>query len=409
MQVCVCLLSSQLLSADPATKDALASESSSSTLENRSTTSLSVSDLAKRLDESKQLLQALGATNPTTVSLAAFDSRTDRMQIVSLEKDSFLTKGGDYHLESQLGRNLHVRIVRPNGVNTAVTVSDAATGNILFPLMVRYPIERDGNVETAYYVSAHQALISDDLAASGRTYVTTMLDQAAQDLATSGVVIPQDIVAMAAHLVIVEHTDHRRFLNDNRADIYPEVLSLYALNRGDTFRYSVSSAGAGGMIQMIPKTYNAIREHHPNVTLDADFVTGMQNHQNALKAMLLYISDTWRFLQSQDEVQQALQSGTATKTELLAAGYNSNPYKLPSYLSNGGSAWRSLIPAETQMYLAIYQSVDSNVDFQIEASPLIATTTAPLAAPAASLARETTAALVSWVGSYLSPSLLLNR
>jgi len=215
---------------------------------------------------------------------------------------------------------------------------------------------------------------------------------------------------VAAHLVIVEHTDHRRFLNENRADIYPEVLSLYALNRGDTFRYSVSSAGAGGMIQMIPKTYDAIREHHPNVALDADFVSGMQNHENALKAMLLYINDTWKFLQSQDEVQQALQSGSATKTELLAAGYNSNPYKLPSYLSDGGSAWRSLIPAETQMYLAIYQSVDSNVEFGVAETPsAVATTTVPILAPVAALARETTTALVSWVGNALLPSKVLTR
>jgi len=409
MQVCVCLLSSQLLFAQPSTKT-VALDSSSSSIEKDAAASLSVSELTQKLTDAKQLLHAQGSSNSTTVSLAAFDSRADQTHLVSLEKDQFLAKGGDYRLTSQLGANLRVRIVRPNGVNTAVTVSNATTGNTLFPLMVRYPIERDGNVQPAYYVSAHQALISDDLVASGRTYVTSMLDQAAQDLAANGVAVPQDIVAVAAHLVIVEHTDHQRFLNENRADIYPEVLSLYALNRGDTFRYSVSSAGAGGMIQMIPKTYQAIREHHPNVALDADFVSGMQDHANALKAMLLYINDTWKFLQSSDEVQQALQSGSATKTELLAAGYNSNPYKLPSYLSNGGSAWRSLIPAETQMYLAIYQSVDSNVDFQVGSThSVVATTTAPIFAPAASLARETTAALVSWVGSYLSPSLVLNR
>lgn len=404
MQVVVCLLSSQLLFAAPSTS------TDASNSPNSSATSLSVSELTQKLTESKELLQAQGSTNSSTVSLAAFDSRTNQMQMLSLDKDSFLTKGGDYHLTSQLGEKLRVRIVRPNGVNTAVTVSDSTTGNTLFPLMVRYPIERDGNVEPAYYVSAHQALISDDLIASGRNYVSSMLGQAAQDLATSGVVIPQDIVEVAAHLVIVEHTDHRRFLNENRADIYPEVLSLYALNRGDTFRYSVSSAGAGGMIQMIPKTYDAIREHHPNVTLDANFVSGMQNHENALKAMLLYINDTWKFLQNQDEVQQALQSGSATKIELLAAGYNSNPYKLPSYLSNGGTAWRSLIPEETQMYLAIYQSVDSNVDFEIGATPSVTTaTTVPVLAPVAALARETTTALASWVSHTLSPSLLLNR
>jgi hypothetical protein len=409
MQVFVCLLSSQLLFAEPSTR-AISPDSASSSLENRSTTSLSVSDLTQKLAESREMLQTHGAMNSSTVSLAAFDSRTNQMQMLSLDKDSFLVKGGDYHLVSQLGENLRVRIVRPNGVNTAVTVSDTATGNTLFPLMVRYPIERNGTVEPAYYVSAHPALISDDLIASGRNYVTTMLDQARQELAANGVMIPEDVVAVAAHLVIVEHTDHKRFLNENRAEISTEVLSLYALNRGDTFRYSVSSAGAGGMIQMIPKTYQAIREHHPEITLDADFVSGMQNHANALKAMLLYLNDTWKFLQSQGEVQQALQSGSATKTELLAAGYNSNPDKLPLSLSNGSGSWRSLIPAETQMYLAIYQSVDSNVDFGTSEAPsVVAATTVPLFAPVAALARETTTALVSWVGNALSPSLVFSH
>src|SRR6185503_2483528 len=152
----------------------------------------------------------------------------------------------------------------------------------------------------------------------------SMFGQATQELQSNGVAIPADIVAVAKHLVIVEHTDHKRFRDEERANIYPEVLALYALNRGDTYRYSVSSAGAGGMIQMIPKTYAAIRANHPSVTLEPDFVSGMQNHANALKAMLLYINDTWKFLQTTDEVKQALSSGTATKTELLAAGYNSN-------------------------------------------------------------------------------------
>src|SRR5206468_8743993 len=138
---------------------------------------------------------------------------------------------------------------------------------------------------------------------------------------------------------------------------------LYALNQGETFKYSISSAGAGGMIQMIPRTYEAIRQHHPGIGLEPDFVRGMSNHANALKAMLLYIDDTWKYLDRTTEVQEALRSNTATKAELLAAGYNSNPYRLPTYLSTGGAQWRTLIPAETQMYLAIYKSVDSNVDF----------------------------------------------
>src|SRR5918999_456906 len=345
MQASVCLFVANLVFTQPASGDALP-----------------VSQLNEQLAAAKRTLQTQ-TFSTTAVQLAAFNSKTGQMNVLSIDKESFLTKGGDYQMVSNLGANLRVRIVRANGVNTSVIVSDLATRKSLYPLMVRYPIEKAGNVTPAFYVSSHPALISDELVASGKTYVESMMGQAVQSLAADGVHIPSDLVEIASHLVIVEHTDHRRFNHENRAEIYPEVLSLYALNRGDTYRYSVSSAGAGGMIQMIPKTYAAIREQHPHVSLHSDFVHGMQDHANALKAQLLYLKDTWKFLQSQDEVQQALRNGTATKTELLAAGYNSNPYRLPNYLENGGSSWRSLIPAETQMYLFIYQSVDSHVEF----------------------------------------------
>ena len=58
----------------------------------------------------------------------------------------------------------------------------------------------------------------------------------------------------------------------------------------------------------------------------------------------------------------------ATKTELIAAGYNSNAAKLPTYLKRGGDNWRTLIPRETQLYLQIYKSFDSLVPLQTRAS-----------------------------------------
>ena len=400
MQACVCLFVANLTLAQPVSAELpVASLSQSEAKPN----ALSVDVINQQLTTAKRTLLAQSFST-TNVQLAAFNSTTGQMNVLSIDKESFLTKGGDYQMVSNLGANLRVRIVRANGVNTSVIVSDPATRKSLYPLMVRYPIEKAGNVSPAFYVSAHPALISDELVASGRKYVESMMGQAVNSLAADGVHIPADLVESASHLVIVEHTDHRRFKTENRAEIYPEVLSLYALNRGDTYRYSVSSAGAGGMIQMIPKTYAAIREQHPNVSLHNDFVRGMQDHANALKAQLLYIQDTWKFLQSQDEVQQALRSGAATKTELLAAGYNSNPYRLPNYLANGGNGWRSLIPAETQMYLSIYQSVDTHVEFT--AASTSADVTTATVSPAASFASEATATLISWVGNLLpKPSL----
>jgi len=246
-----------------------------------------------------------------------------------------------------------------NGVNTAVTVSDNA-GRQLMPLIVEFPIERGGVYrETAYYTSAHPALLSQELVRAGQTYIHNMLDLAAKRLRDRGVPVSPVIIDIAERLCVVEHVDHERFRMENRIALYEEIYSLYALNELDTYRYAVSFAGAGGMVQMIPSTYQMIRRLHPAANLNPDFLSGMRNHTNALEAMLLYMSDTWSDLMSNPDVVAAYQSGLATQSELMAAGYNSNPARLGLYLNRGGSEWRTLIPRETQTYLQIYKNLEA--------------------------------------------------
>ena len=326
-------------------------------------TAISVVELNQRITEARQLLQESPTISRDSVRVAALDSRNGELTTIPLSKDAFLTKDANIEATTAAGEKVHVRVVRANGVNTAITLGDATTNESLIPLLVQFPIVRDGAVsEVAYYTSVHPALMSTELSSNGQSYIRTMLDRAAANLAAQGFTIPSDIVDIAEHLCVVEHTDHKRFMHENAGELFPEILSLYALNQGNTFRYSVSTAGAGGMIQMIPKTYEAIRQSHPNAALNSDFVSGMRDHSNALKAMLLYMNDTWNGLANSSEVRDAVNSGIATKPELLAAGYNSNPTRLPRYLKEGGAGWRSLIPAETQMYLAIYGAVDKNLD-----------------------------------------------
>ena len=115
---------------------------------------------------------------------------------------------------------------------------------------------------------------------------------------------------------------------------------------------------------MIPSTYRMVRSMHPAVGLNPDFVAGMRNHGNALEAMLLYMQDTWNGLALNQDVLDAMARNEATQAELVAAGYNSNPARLPLYLRRGGAGWRSLIPRETQVYLPIYKSVESLMEFK---------------------------------------------
>src|SRR5437762_2058974 len=388
--------------------------SASATVSSSANPALLPAEIAQRIAEARQLLKAQSAVSATSVTLASLDTETSQINLFSVPKDSYLTVGSNLVATTQLGRSVCLHVINANGVNTSVSVKDATTGKQLVPLVVQYPIVKDGTVtETAYYTSAHPALMSAGVATAGNTYVTSMLETAAQRLADNGQKISPEIVNVAEHLVIVEHTDHKRFLNEDRGKIYPEVLTLYALNQGDTFRYSVSSAGAGGMIQMIPRTYAGIKQQHPTANLKSDFVDGMRDHANALQAMLLYINDTWNYLQKNEEVQDALRNGMATKAELLAAGYNSNPMRLPAYLKNGGAGWRNLIPAETQMYLAIYKSVDGNVQFKNDSSQ---ESLAQISLPSAELgefaaSRGIGAMVLTWLSKELevSTQLLVSR
>jgi hypothetical protein len=304
------------------------------------------------------------------VTLAILDRRSNRIHQLTLPKETFLTKGTELTMSTSLGMLVNLRVIRANGVNTAVTVFDTS-GYSLMPLLVEFPIEKRGVFrELAYYTSAHPALMSPELARSGQLYVRTMLDFAAKRLREKGVHVSPQIVDVAERLCLVEHVDHDRFRLENRAALFEEIYSLFALNQLDTYRYSVSSAGAGGMVQMIPWAYNLMRQRHPSVGLMPDFVIGMQTHANALQAMLLYMNDTWNDLSANEEVQYALSGKMATQTELLAAGYNSNAARLPQYLRRGGSSWRTLIPRETQMYLQIYKNFEALVPIKQRSSTL---------------------------------------
>jgi hypothetical protein len=324
---------------------------------------------ADRALKTRPVLTSYSTSGLSTITMAAMEPGVSQVHLISLSKDVFLTKGANLMLTTSLGKLVHFEVIRANGVNTAVQIYDE-TGKSFIPILVQYPIEKFGTFrENAYYTSAHPALLSPEVVKTGQNYVRTMIDLAAGRLKMSGIVISPSVLDVAERLCIVEHTDHDRFRRENRKMLFDEIFSLYTLNQLDTYRYSVSTAGAGGMVQMIPATYLMMRNAHPGAGLNPDFVAGMRNHGNALEAMLLYMQDTWNGLVLNPDIAQALATGIATQPELMAAGYNSNPAKLPSYIRRGGTSWRTLIPRETQMYLQIYQSLTSFVPMKPRNAP----------------------------------------
>ena len=329
-------------------------------------TSMSFVEIKGKIAEAKRQLQArpqlIASEDPKLqtnfVRIAFMDPRSSRIDFVTLSKDVYLKTGAVNQASSTDGRMIAVRTIRANGTNTPVQVVDS-NGVAQLPLMVQYPVERGGRyIETAYYMSTHPGLVTPEVVNAGKLYVHNVIEIARDRLRQKGIAIQPGVADVAERLATVEHVDHDRFRNEPANNIFNDIFTLYALNEGQTYRYSVSSAGAGGMVQMIPSTYSMIRSRYSSVGLMPDFVEGMRNHVNATEAMLLYMQMTWDDLASNSTISGAMTSGLATQKQLMAAGYNSNPAKLSGYINRGGSNWTNLIPRETQIYLQIYDSLE---------------------------------------------------
>ncbi len=321
---------------------------------------------AKRQMQSRPLPTGLTDSSLTTdvIRIAFYDYKAAQIDYIVMIKEAFLDKrNAETTTTTSNGKIVTVKNLRANGVNTPVMVIDAENKAHL-PLLVQYPVERNGSFyEMAFYISTHPGIVTPEVVNAGRIYVRNIIDTARTNLQKKGIYVSPQVTDMAEKLSIVEHVDHQRFRNEYHPNIYNDIFALFALNEGQTYRYSVSSAGAGGMVQMIPSTYNMIRSRYYSVGLMPDFVEGMRNHTNAATAMLLYMQMTWSELTSSETVNAALASGIATPAELMSAGYNSNPSRLPGYIKRGGENWRNLIPRETKIYLQINASMDKFVPY----------------------------------------------
>ena len=318
---------------------------------------------AKRQMRIKPLRIFLNDPKQTTlvVRIAFYDWKTKQLDYAVISKSEFLSKIHDSVVRTESGQIVRVRTIRGNGVNTPVMIFDLYN-RAQIPLLVQYPIEKHGRFrEMAYYVSTHPGIVTKETVTVGQLYVRNIINASRQELRKKGIFIQPKIADIAERLAVVEHVDHTRFKTEYHPRIYDDIYMLYALNKGQTYRYSVSRAGAGGMVQMIPTTYRMIRSKYYLIGLIPDFIGGMRNHENAAQAMLLYMQMTWNDLVSNDIVYDALKKGIATQEELMAAGYNSNPAKLPRYIRRGGADWRNLIPRETRIYLRIYASVKQHI------------------------------------------------
>ena len=69
--------------------------------------------------KTRPLATALSVPSIQFVTIAALERETAKTHLITISKQTFLTKGAEVNSISSLGANVNIKILRANGVNTA--------------------------------------------------------------------------------------------------------------------------------------------------------------------------------------------------------------------------------------------------------------------------------------------------
>jgi hypothetical protein len=275
------------------------------------------------------------------LAVAVLDPATGEIKITAA-----MQRGTDFTFPD---KNFDIQKTRFNGVNTRFVVNKPAGGKVLALKYLITPIESGLKAEiekalyTGIYVPYSPELLSDELSVAGANYLDGVIKQASLQLANKpsvsqpGKTIPEAIKPQLVRaLIYAEHMDTTEFLvNSDTNQLVKKINVLLAGNEGDTWKYSVSSAGAAGISQFIPSTYGSLVKRHPDAALIPDFVTGMRNHVNAVKSTFILLDDYIKAVQ--DRAPDYFLAGHAF--DYGVAAYNGGPARVAKAATQFGATW----------------------------------------------------------------------
>lgn len=250
-----------------------------------------------------------------------------------------------------------------NFINTHFQVK-APDGYIVFAQ--RRPVHAGSGYQEAIYTAYSQELDTKTMRTAGMEYLRLLQAQAYDKIKSYDLrsrVAPNATIAdkipesMVSRLMITEHIDPLHMKYVGMEQCVHEVLFTVAANQGHSYAYAKSSAGALGLPQFVPSTYDMVRKNYPEARLEPNFELGMRDLGNAVLASVLLLdleltplppAYLKRFMDSSQQL-----------SAFLAAGYNRNPHHVLQTYNKTHSFTGGNAPAENKMYVRIQDWVGS--------------------------------------------------
>ena len=240
---------------------------------------------------------------------------------------------------------LHMR--RENGINSDIACITPAGGKVV---AVKYPVSNEGNrfgpgelVIQAIYTPYSGEIKTEEVIKRGIDVKDEFIDKAYRRLRDRGVlsrafpgrrvvdVIPKDILRV---LLLNEHIDPGEFKSAALTKpLVERVLTVIGTNRDNAYAYSVSSAGARGLVQMIPSTYSLLLARYVSAGLKSNFAAAVSDPINAVMAQVLLCDSDWESIRTRVDVP------VERIGPYLAAAYNGGVGRVLTALSNEEMEW----------------------------------------------------------------------
>ena len=261
------------------------------------------------------------------------------------------------------GYQLQVR--RDNGFNSDIAVMTPVGGRVL---AVKYPVMNDRNrfgaavpVIQAVYTPFSEEIMTPEVIKEGLEVQDDLIDKAYKKLKERQVysaafpgrkitdVIPKDMLTV---LLLNEHIDPGEFRSAASAPfLVKKVLTIIGANREKAYAYTISPAGAFGLVQMIPSTYRLLLNRYPAAGLDPSFASGMTDAVNAVMAQVLLCDADWKTIREIEDVP-ADRIGP-----YLAAAYNGGVGRVLSILRHDKNDWMEAPDGSSRPTIRVSQRV----------------------------------------------------
>jgi hypothetical protein len=302
------------------------------------------------------------STDQESIALAVYDPSADTITIIRGTQH-----GKKFTFNDPL---VSVQASRFNGVNTPFKVTKPAGGIVVALKYLITPLNAPSKksvlsqLREVIYTPYSEVFNTKEIYDLGAAYVESIIQQAIDQLhdmrsqRSSGLSVAAAVnPALIKSLVYSEHMDQGELVkNPDTQGLINRLNVLFAINDGDTFRYSASTANAKGIAQFIPSTYKSLVKRYPEAHLIPDFDQGMEDHENSLVAAFLLFDDYTA------GVKRGL-SGTFIDSEAPyygAAAYNGGITRIVRAVKQFGDAWSNAgnkpktkaLKAETVGYVA---------------------------------------------------------